>query len=408
MKLFLLLSSLSKEELKVLRKAVLSPLYNSNKKVVQLFELLRPKHPTFDASQKVKEDLLTLLEKISIKNAAYHREKIDLFTAKLFHHTHDKYDFQDNTLEQAMEALDIYFVLQKLRLGIAFKGRQQVLNKNSPILFLEAIKKERVKGFQQDNVLLKLYLQAMDFSEKTSLANFKQYEQSFFTQLKEFDKFDQKVLFMAGINLVIKKKNHGISTFNSFPFKWYRFGLSNDLILKQKKLDESDFANIIINGCHEKEFDWVESFIGNYKKYLNIGDVEDRLLYYRGVVYYLKGDWDKSLDYLINGTNKDIYPLRSRSVIVRAFFEKFLMDNSYLEILLSNIQAFEIYLRRNPFFVEEKVNHYLNFLLIAKLLARKIHANESSQSIKDWFQDKTNSYKSILAKSWLIEKVNKL
>jgi len=57
MKLFLLLSSLSKEELKVLRKAVLSPLYNSNKKVVQLFELLRPKHPTFDASQKVKEKL---------------------------------------------------------------------------------------------------------------------------------------------------------------------------------------------------------------------------------------------------------------------------------------------------------------------------------------------------------------
>jgi len=141
---------------------------------------------------------------------------------------------------------------------------------------------------------------------------------------------------------------------------------------------------------------------------LNIDDVEDRLLYYRGVVYYLKGDWDKSLDYLINGSNKDIYPLRSRSVIIRAFFEKFLMDDSYLEILLSNIQAFEVYLRRDTTFVEEKIMHYLNFLLISKLLARKIHANESPQSIKDWLDDKTRSDKSILAKSWLIEKVNEL
>jgi len=126
--------------------------------------------------KKHTSDLLAKLEVETIRSAEFHREKMDLLSEQYFHHTHDKYDLQDETLEQAMEALDTYFALQKMRFAIAFKGRQQVLNKNSLILFLEAIRKESVKGFQKDNVLLKLYLQAMDFSEKTSLANFKQYE----------------------------------------------------------------------------------------------------------------------------------------------------------------------------------------------------------------------------------------
>lgn len=474
MKLFLLLANLSKEELKLVRKAVLSPLYNSNKKVVQLFELLRPKHPTFYTSQKAKErlfkklyptegfhdykwrrlcseltkvieqvmihidtmendfarqkqlkqifnkrglyplfkkkssDLLAQLEAKPQRSAEFHREKMDLLAEQFFHHTHDKYDFQDDILEQSMERLDTYFALQKMRFAIAYKGKQQVLNKNNPIHFLEAIKKIKAEGFQKDNVLLELYIQAMDFSDKTSLVQFKQYEKNFFTRLKEFDGVDQKILFMAGINFVVKKKNNGVNTFNSFPFNWYRFGLSNDLVLDQKKLAEHAFANIIINGCHEKEFDWVENFMDNYKGYLNIDNIEETLLYYRGVVYYLKGDWDKSLDFLMRGANKDIYPLRSRSVIIRALFEKFLTDDSYLDILLSNIQAFEVYLRRETLFAEEKVNNYLNFLLISKLLAKKIHANERPQAIRNWFRNKTSNNASTLARSWFIEKVDNL
>lgn len=474
MKLFLLLASLSKEELKVLRKAVVSPLYNSNKKVVLLFELLRPKHPTFDASQKTKEklfkklyplegfhdykwrrvcmeltkvieqvmihidlanndfarqkqlksifnkrglyplfkkntlDLLTKLETQPIRNADYHRDKVDLLTEQYFHHTHDKYDFEDETLKQAMEELDTYFALQKLRLAIAFKGREQVLNENTPILFLETVKKKSKEGFQSDNVLLSLYLQALSFLEETSIRDFKRYQQKLFSKLENFDKFDQKVLFVAGLNFIIKQENKGMTEYRNHLFNWYKFGIVKELLLEQNKIMENMFANILIVGCKIKAFVWVENFINDYKKYLNSDNVEDILLYYRGIVYYMKGDWDKSLDYLITGAKKDIYPLRSRSVIIRAVFEKFLQDNSYLELLLSNIRAFEIYLRRETVFVEEKITHYLNFLLISKLLAKKIYANESPKSIESWFKTKISSNTSVLAKSWLLEKIKNL
>lgn len=57
MKLLQLLTSLSKEEIKLLRKAVASPLYSTNAKVLQLYELLRPQYPNFDGTEKGKSKL---------------------------------------------------------------------------------------------------------------------------------------------------------------------------------------------------------------------------------------------------------------------------------------------------------------------------------------------------------------
>lgn len=57
MKLFQLLTCLSKVELRLLRKAVNSPLYNSNQKVISLFDILRPLHPNFDDSIKARQKI---------------------------------------------------------------------------------------------------------------------------------------------------------------------------------------------------------------------------------------------------------------------------------------------------------------------------------------------------------------
>lgn len=61
MKIFQLLAVLSKAELKLLRKAVQSPLYNTNPTVIRLFEVLRPLHPNFDDALKARQKLFKKL-----------------------------------------------------------------------------------------------------------------------------------------------------------------------------------------------------------------------------------------------------------------------------------------------------------------------------------------------------------
>lgn len=72
MKLFQLLENLSKEEFKVLRKAVLSPLFTTNEKVVVLFEQLRSLYPNFDASEEGRRRLFSKI----FKEAAYNNYKL--------------------------------------------------------------------------------------------------------------------------------------------------------------------------------------------------------------------------------------------------------------------------------------------------------------------------------------------
>ena len=60
-KLFLLLGSISKEELSSLRKAVLSPSFNTNPSVVKLFDTLRKQYPHFDTSPRGKRKLYAKL-----------------------------------------------------------------------------------------------------------------------------------------------------------------------------------------------------------------------------------------------------------------------------------------------------------------------------------------------------------
>lgn len=56
-KLFELLKSLSQEEWKEFKKMLQSPIYNTNDRLLLLYQALKPKYPNFDASQKEKERL---------------------------------------------------------------------------------------------------------------------------------------------------------------------------------------------------------------------------------------------------------------------------------------------------------------------------------------------------------------
>ena len=87
MKIFQLFACLSQGELKLLRKAVLSPLYNTNQKVVRLFEILRPLHPHFDdsvnARKKIFKKLIPIKRTINwvykLSKKPYHNKKLDNF-----------------------------------------------------------------------------------------------------------------------------------------------------------------------------------------------------------------------------------------------------------------------------------------------------------------------------------------
>lgn len=474
MKVFKLLSALSKDELKLLRKAVKSPFLNTNKSVIQLFELLRKQHPEFEDTmvakrklfkrlfpkeayydhklrrlffeltkiieqlllqlhheanpferrkqlaiiynergidalfQKETNDLLTELEAYRPKNMEHYQDELELLTTKYFHPIHDKYKLVDDTLKKADECLDTYFMLHKLRLAIALIARTNLMNETYDYRFVESIKKEWEQGFQKKNLLLALYIQAVELMQDFSGSNFIQYEEKLFNSITQFDLLDQKFLFEAGLNVAQRERRENKEEDKHIPFKWLRFGLTHDLIMEANIMAESKFANIIIGGCHASEYDWVKTFMDKYQSNLKVKDLESTLLYYKGVVCFLQKDWDKTLELLNLSAKKAIYPPRIRTILVRTLFEKFLLDDSYLDSLLANLQAFEVYIRRDKYFAEGRLDSHLKFVQLLRLLVKKIFAKQKKEIIKQWFYKAIVDTPLIQSKKWLTEKVTNL
>ena len=353
-------------------------------------------------------DLLAQLEARQPQDANYHQEKFEVLSAQYFHPLHDKYDLKDDTLEQATYHLNIAFAIQQLRLALALKSRTQVLNEVPDFRFLTILRKEWEEGVLMDNRLIELYLQALDLSDGEGKVDFTDFEEKFFKGNKQFSVKDQQFIFMTGLNYAIQQKNRGNVDFKSTSFKWLKFGLANKLLANQEIMEEAIFANIVITGCHEQQFDWVLNFIETYKIYLAKKDNAAAVLYYRSLVYYIQGDWDETLAILTKNDYKSIYQPRSRMIIIRALFEKFLLKEDCWELLLSNLQAFEAYVRRNEAIAKDKLIYYKNFILITRQLVNRIHRYDSPKRIKEWFEVHIDKNPNIDSKNWLSEKVANL
>lgn len=358
--------------------------------------------------QHSTSDLLTQLEARQVQDIDYHQEKFSILNIKYFHPLHDKYDLKDKTLTQAIHSLNITFAIKQLRLALALKGRAQVLNETPNFRLLRILRTEWEKGKLKENTLIELYLQAFDLSEKTEKIDFDSFEKKLFKTIKRFSDKDQRFLFWAGLNFSIQQKNKNVFCYRVVPFKWLKFGLNQNLLVNQQIIEEAIFANTVIYGSQAQQFDWVLNFIDTHKTYLAQKYRAAAVAYYQSLVYYIQGDWDETLTILTRNDYKSIYQPRSRMIIIRALFEKFLVNGNHWELLLANLQAFEAYIRRNNTIAKEKIIYYKNFILITKQLANRIHRFENSTKIKNWFKNYRGKNPEISAKNWLSEKVAQL
>ena len=99
---------------------------------------------------------------------------------------------------------------------------------------------------------------------------------------------------------------------------------------------------------------------------------------------------------------------RLRSVLARILFEKYLLDDSYFEALSANLTAYENYLKRNKSIAAGKLKAHHNFIKVVRYFTRKKLAQETKEKIEAWFFHFTQKDNSILAKSWLEQKLTQL
>lgn len=472
-KLFILLKALKPEEWKGLRKMVDSPIYNTNKTLITLFNQLRSQRGDFDSSQKGKEqlfkriwpgksfdnykihrlftqmtqvveeyfllleqrgnelerkkrllniygkrnlisfferaakDLKTELDVFPFRDLEYYQDQIMLNEAIYFHPLNDKYDLKDGSLDRLINSLDYYFILAKMRYGLSLKNRERILAKPGKWRFMENLQKEERLEFIKEMPLYQLYQKAFALLGEDGIAHFKTYELQLFENITILGK-DRKILFFSGLNFINRQVNKGLSTFSDKALEWYQFGLHNGLLIENEKMNEVTFGNIVVFGCRQKRFDWTKDFINSYQHLLDASQRMDIVTYHLGLWHFYQQDFENAFSVLLNYTFIPAYFLKSRLTAIRALFEKFIVDNDYYELLVHQINAFEMAMRRRTAFSKSAKEPIMNCLFFIKTFTNLIWNNKLSDERINTYLDQLEESKKIATRHWLIAKLKQL
>ena len=238
---------------------------------------------------------------------------------------------------------------------------------------------------------------------------FQRLQQNISQHLDLFRPSDQSSMVRYLINTTIQLYQKGKSGYLNNQFDLYELGLKKNLFLNDGLLPDGTFLNIIVTATVLGKLMWAEKFISEYAPMLPETKQVDAINLGKAYWYFSKLEFKESLNLLRQIESSDLqYLLRIKSLSLRNHFELFLDDDTYYELVSYESKAFQKFLRRHEFLSEDRILSYIKFIsFIRKLASLKTNFQLSDKKLQK-LKGKLHHEDSIIAKSWLEDKLTQL
>ncbi len=463
-KLILLLKSFEKKEIKAFELFISSPIFNKNADVIKLLSILKKFYPQFDNKtlthdkmahqvygkndvtrfRYVMTDLTKLIERFIAYQSylveeedflikAYQSRGLNKFfkqESKKRHHNltiessiRDENYFQqlyelnelsysytsehdnrniDTELQSLVDNLDVAFLSKKLKYSCEIINRMNILKVEYDINLLNYLL-EYVEGNDVKNIpSIRVYYQILQtLKEPENEAHYLELKKLVKQHLKSFKRDEQYDLYGYLQNYCIKQINTGNDDYLMQLFETYKEMIEEQVAIKNDKIAQFDFKNMVTVALRVEQYKWTENFIQDYQNYLPEGHKINAVNYNKARLYFYLQQYKEGLKQLLAVEFTDIYySLDSRALLLKTYYELEDLDSA-----ASLINAFKIYLKRDNTISEYQNLTYSNFLKIVHQLVRlkmgyKINLEEIEKQL--------NSIKQIADLTWLKQKIEKL
>lgn len=307
-----------------------------------------------------------------IKDADWHLRNYEMLMSRYSSLSHEKYNPQDDTLQRAGDDLDTYWCLQKIRLEILQKSREQIFNEKKPAGFLPLPSEET--GWR--NALTALYFQALDITTEQRGTDFGDYEKRFADLEEGLSEYDRPLFFITGLNYLIRRGNRGEANLSGSILRWYDKGIKKGYLLINNRISAPAFGNYIFHACKQKDFTAAENFIAGYAHLLPAEVRADEVAYSRSVILFTQKKYDAVVLGLSGYEFSLPYILKTRILILKTYFELFLQDeDTYTDLVFSALKSYENYLHRNDTFSPQYVAGHRNFIVVLRRLLHQMRSD---------------------------------
>jgi len=408
-KLFLLLRTLDKKEVKRFDLWLSSPFHNNSEKVINLYRGLVNQHKEFDKPISkmvlakyigISDDLLKP-DKFSPKEDVILRRVMNQLTTQVQEFLiwqgskeniiHEKRLLMNALLERKLYSL-IPAILTKSKKELAASPYRV------PIVWAYYITLCMIEErYEQDFYKLKKYL---------------------FDNLAFFDLTEVRQFLSHLINYCTQAIRVGKTKFIQEKYEIYELGLEVNCWTAGLYFSIHQFVNIVYNALLLDKIDWTNNFIQQHQVELNPDMRDDIINFCYALVAFQSKDYDTVQAYIIkiNNTEDFIYHLQFKILLIKIYYEQEVLtiDNVDTHPINYELDAIRHYVMstRNTKMSEPMRESYNNFVNLFKRILNRKKKTISKELVKP---EQLNKLKQDLLaevpfveRQWLKEKIEEL
>jgi hypothetical protein len=218
---------------------------------------------------------------------------------------------------------------------------------------------------------------------------------------RRFSKPELNDMYIFARNYCAKRINKGDLVYLGEVLDLYKALLKDEILLQDGWLSQWDYKNIVSVALRLDEFDWTEDFIRSYKSKLRPEHRDNAFTYNQALLHYHLGHYGKTLELLRDVEFTDVYyHLDCKSLLLKTYYE-----TEAARPLLSLMEAFYIYLRRNKLISGYQKEGYSNFLRFFKKLM-KVRYQDRAAALK--LKSEIEDTKAVANVTWLVKKTDEV
>lgn len=330
---------------------------------------------------------------------------------KTFYHNPEtnRTKIDQNHSSQILNSLNQFFALSKLKHAIEIASRKDLLKEEIPKFFFKKhLSKYATTLPKEQQTLFNVLIMLDKFYQIPTKNHLQKTLKIFKVHHANFSQFDKKMILTVFINQMNHLFRLGHTEYLRKIYNLYIFGLKEDILLHNNTITTSDFLNIVTTASRNKKINWAIEFIQNYNGYLLNNDKEQTIALATATVEYDKGMYHKVTEILAPFSfRKSPLGLRFRFITAKAYVELAFQKTENLKLTQTFILRMEQYLKRNTGKNQtDQSIGFSNFLKIIKALLKECinNNNPNLEKLKSLIDKSTP----IIAKNWLLQKVNDL
>lgn len=265
----------------------------------------------------------------------------------------------DTSLQSLSDNLDAYYLSSKLKYCCEILNRQNIVQVQYQVPFLEHIISYLNKNnfsavplIQVYFLVLKTLREPEDEKHFSALKKYLQNNHNLFSAKELAD------IYAFNLNYCIRKVNTGKINYLKELFEIYKFMLEQKLLFENKKISHSNFKNIVAIALRLSEFIWTEKFISRYALFLEKDLQKNSINYNLARLHFAKQQYKAALKLLTSVEFTDVYyHLDAKSLLLKTYYETDELDSFF-----SLVSTFKTYLRRSKLISGYQRMIYSNFV----------------------------------------------